>query len=693
MADDNELLAEIAENESEALEVDSQGAPAEPSTLLHKLKGAISKSVQSKVDGILQDVQKFSDYAKLYLYLQLPSGPSSGEKSLDLASLSSVEHMHACTWIRNHLEEYPDTCLPKQDVYDAYKRHCDNLCSRSLSAANFGKIIREIFPNIKARRLGGRGQSKYCYSGIRRKTVVHMPPLPSLDLKETETTERADLVPTYNDEVMDAACALTCDWAEKILKRTFNNIVEVAQFLIQQHIINPRSAHADLVMAMVVSETAEPPREKRLPPSTKKNESEAQENAAKPLPQAKKENPSKPPAAPPRDSKKAAEAAAKPPIAPQVSALMARLRLLLPRVQPVERLVVSPGVAAIHSSPPVLEPKLMATPVGGTVKMALSVGPTPSPLPLNLAPAVNGPGAMVSQQSAVPVINMILPGVAVPPTAEIPAKPRNAPGGGGVASSEPKWSLPDPLKARAPSKRPAESSTDAATVKRKRGRPRKKADEPDSCLPEKATGEEEASGTKEDSDVIVVTVGYGDCTSLPSTQRGPQKEGPEAEMLPVGDTKGSSPRDTGGTGLSAASSHVVGNPAKAAILPSQVSVIQGHRSGTQSLLKEAGSQSHKPVQSGQGLSGPEVRPNATLARDSVPRSLLEDAQSERSSSSESESEPQDLSISKSVLPSSKDHSDATSLRGSVMRLHRNSVERDKGGKASPPVTSAHAPSR
>lgn len=27
----------------------------------------------------------------------------------------------------------------------------------------------------------------YCYSGIRRKTVVNMPPLPSLDLKETET--------------------------------------------------------------------------------------------------------------------------------------------------------------------------------------------------------------------------------------------------------------------------------------------------------------------------------------------------------------------------------------------------------------------------------------------------------------------------------------------------------------------------
>ncbi|NXS69362.1 RFX5 protein, partial [Pandion haliaetus] len=234
----------------------SRGSTTESSTLLQELKSTISKSVQNKVDAILQDVQKFSDSDKLYLYLQLPSGPSLGEKSgsLDLSSLSTAEYMHACNWIRNHLEEHTDTCLPKQDVYDAYKRYCDNLCCRPLSTANFGKIIREIFPNIKARRLGGRGQSKYPSTGIRRKTVVSLPPLPSLDLKVTETqSELTDLVQSYNSEVMEAACALTCDWAEKILKRSFNNIVEVAQFLIQQHIISSRSPRADLVMAMVVS--------------------------------------------------------------------------------------------------------------------------------------------------------------------------------------------------------------------------------------------------------------------------------------------------------------------------------------------------------------------------------------------------------------------------------------------------------
>uniref|UniRef100_A0A671UQQ6 RFX-type winged-helix domain-containing protein n=1 Tax=Sparus aurata TaxID=8175 RepID=A0A671UQQ6_SPAAU len=130
--------------------------------LLQRLKGNISKSVQTKVDQILQDVQRFSDNDKLYLYLQLPSGPSSGDKSGgDSSSFNTADQLHTCNWIRSHLEEHSDTCLPKQDVYETYKRYCENLQHRPLSAANFGKIIRDIFPNIKARRLGGRGQSKY----------------------------------------------------------------------------------------------------------------------------------------------------------------------------------------------------------------------------------------------------------------------------------------------------------------------------------------------------------------------------------------------------------------------------------------------------------------------------------------------------------------------------------------------------
>ncbi|KAM8794374.1 DNA-binding protein RFX5 [Eudromia elegans] len=527
----------------------SQSNPSESSMLLQKLRSTISKSVQNKVDSILQDVQKFSDNDKLYLYLQLPSGPSLGEKSsnLDLSSLSTAEYMHACNWIRNHLEEHTDTCLPKQDVYDAYKRYCDNLCCHPLSAANFGKIIREIFPNIKARRLGGRGQSKYCYSGIRRKTVVSLPPLPSLDVKVTETqqSEKTDLVQSYNSEVMEAACTLTCDWAEKILKRSFNNIVEVAQFLIQQHIISSRSAGADLVMAMVVSEgTDKIHRDGRSPLPARKSGLEASESSDRSHGQGKKDGGSKASVLPRPPEKKKPPEMPKPVNSPQVNALVARLPLLLPRIPPGERLV-APGPPPVRSSPPVLAPKITA----GTVQVAalpLAVG-TAAPA-LGLAPALNGAPGLLSQRAAVPVLNVVLPGAppgAGLPAADSPGKPWSAPG----ESPGPPGPRDAPLP-KAP-KRPPEPPGEAP--KRRRGRPRKKADEAAGRLHEEAAGAGGALGSA----------------------RGAAATGAEGG--------GASPE--GGSGAAAAPRRSGDSPA-AAPLRSHVSVIQDGRCSAQLRARE-----------------------------------------------------------------------------------------------------------
>uniref|UniRef100_A0A8C5R4Z0 Regulatory factor X5 n=1 Tax=Leptobrachium leishanense TaxID=445787 RepID=A0A8C5R4Z0_9ANUR len=329
-----------------------------------------------------------SYYDKLYLYLQLPPGPSAPEKSLDMGCVSTAEHMYACTWIRNHLEEHTDTCLPKQDVYDAYKRYCDNLCGRPLSVANFGKIIREIFPNIKARRLGGRGQSKYPFTliGLRRKSMVSMPPLPSLDLKMTESSELTDLVQSYNNDVINASCSLICDWAEKILKRSFNNVVEVAQFLIQQHIINPRSANAELVLSMVLS--GKPLR------NDLKNAEQQRSNKATPPPQ------SNAPIPPPQVKKRPPETQ-KVASSPQVDALMARLPILLPRMPPDDK--VLNAIPPIRINPPVLAPNILSAPLN-----PLPFTAVPSGVPLTVTAGMNGTG-LVSQPVAPSVISMILP--------------------------------------------------------------------------------------------------------------------------------------------------------------------------------------------------------------------------------------------------------------------------------------------
>ncbi|XP_061262967.1 DNA-binding protein RFX5 isoform X1 [Bos javanicus] len=401
--------ARMAEDEPDAKSPKTGGRTSsgsaeagEPTTLLQRLRGTISKAVQNKVEGILQDVQKFSDNDKLYLYLQLPSGPSTGDKSSEPSTLSNEEYMYAYRWIRNHLEEHTDTCLPKQSVYDAYRKYCESLaCCRPLSTANFGKIIREIFPDIKARRLGGRGQSKYCYSGIRRKTLVSMPPLPGLDLKGSESPEMGpEVTPAPRDEVVEAACALTCDWAERILKRSFSSIVEVARFLLQQHLISARSAHAHVLKTVGLAEEDEhAPRERS---SKSKNGVENLEGGSHKRPERQVQPPKEldpragaGPSARGERKKSVAESPA--PVAnnPQVNALVARLPLLLPRAP---RSLIPP----IRVSPPILAPKLSS----GTLKMAA----------LPLPSRAGGP------QAAVPIINMILP--------TVPALPGPGPGPG-----------------------------------------------------------------------------------------------------------------------------------------------------------------------------------------------------------------------------------------------------------------------
>ncbi|XP_040269846.1 DNA-binding protein RFX7 [Bufo bufo] len=226
----------------------------EANALQQKIKNSICKSIQSKVDCILQEVEKFTDLEKLYLYLQLPSGPSNVEKS-DQSSLSSsrAQQTHAFSWIRNTLEEHPETSLPKQEVYDEYKSYCDNLGYHPLSAADFGKIMKNVFPNMKARRLGTRGKSKYCYSGLRKKAFVHMPSLPNLDFNKTgdglDGMEVSAQLQNADEEVVSAACRLVCEWAQKVLSQPFDSVLDLARFLVKSHYIGTKSMAALTVMA------------------------------------------------------------------------------------------------------------------------------------------------------------------------------------------------------------------------------------------------------------------------------------------------------------------------------------------------------------------------------------------------------------------------------------------------------------
>ncbi|XP_068565492.1 DNA-binding protein RFX5 [Cebidichthys violaceus] len=446
------------------------GGDTEPSMLLQKLKSNISKSVQTKVDQILQDVQRFSDNDKLYLYLQLPSGPSGDKSGGDSSSFNTADQLHTCNWIRSHLEEHSDTCLPKQDVYETYRRYCENLQHRPLSAANFGKIIRDIFPNIKARRLGGRGQSKYCYSGIRRKTVLNMPLLPNLDLKN-DPAELTELVQTYKQEVTEAACELICDWAQKILKRSFDTVVEIARYLIQEHIVNPRCSQAELVTsAALAGGPAKPHKVIKKTSVISKAESDAADHkkelgdSSSSLKSGDKSaaaaKPSSLDAPPPSSSSSS--------LRPAVEAFMKQLPRILPRSSLPDKTQLS-----VRSSPPSLAPKdssgvggasgpggsaPIAAPGGAGVKViAMATLPQQQggPVPVMILP--QGCLSYERETLAPPPLPLPLP---LPPPAA-PTSVLQKPRGNGNKR---------PLEAVASG---SGASSAAPPVKRKRGRPRK----------------------------------------------------------------------------------------------------------------------------------------------------------------------------------------------------------------------------
>lgn len=59
-----------------------------------------------------------------------------------------------------------DEAVPRGRVYSRYVDKCNNERIKILNPASFGKLVRIVFANIKTRRLGVRGQSKYNYCGL-----------------------------------------------------------------------------------------------------------------------------------------------------------------------------------------------------------------------------------------------------------------------------------------------------------------------------------------------------------------------------------------------------------------------------------------------------------------------------------------------------------------------------------------------
>lgn len=70
-------------------------------------------------------------------------------------------------WLMSRYEANQETSVPRSAVFAQYEIHCTEQLWDAVNPATFGKVIRAVFPDLKTRRLGMRGQSKYHYFGIK----------------------------------------------------------------------------------------------------------------------------------------------------------------------------------------------------------------------------------------------------------------------------------------------------------------------------------------------------------------------------------------------------------------------------------------------------------------------------------------------------------------------------------------------
>ena len=107
-------------------------------------------------------------------------------------------------WLNSSYISYTDGNVSRQGLYGSYLRICQQYDIKPINSASFGKSVRQSFPNIKTRRLGVRGNSKYHYCGIRPATAKEAEILMNLSQSEKPEPSHNGNTPSSADDDVDS---------------------------------------------------------------------------------------------------------------------------------------------------------------------------------------------------------------------------------------------------------------------------------------------------------------------------------------------------------------------------------------------------------------------------------------------------------------------------------------------------------
>lgn len=121
---------------------------------------------------------------------------------------------------------------------------------KPLSTADFGKVMKQVFPTVRPRRLGMRGHSRYCYAAMRKATKLDPPLLPNLSSPGTSSSMGGGDTGflngphvSFSPSEVQSKCASNVDhspawevirrWAEGALKHSFESSNDLAEYIIK----------------------------------------------------------------------------------------------------------------------------------------------------------------------------------------------------------------------------------------------------------------------------------------------------------------------------------------------------------------------------------------------------------------------------------------------------------------------------
>ncbi|XP_017046659.1 uncharacterized protein LOC108091804 [Drosophila ficusphila] len=235
----------IAENVMNALSNSNTAGAAVPSEekmrrVQQVIEASLDDNAKLQISQILERVSGLKPIEKLFLYLRLPGECADTDPLRQpqnpLGTRSEINH--TINWVRSHLEHDAQVSIPKQDVYNDYIAYCERLSIKPLSTADFGKVMKQVFPGVRPRRLGTRGNSRYCYAAMRKTTKLTPPQLPQLCKSEqvlganspsdssqlTNASSLSGLPSTGGDsECWDVVRS----WAEKLLNTKLESVADL----------------------------------------------------------------------------------------------------------------------------------------------------------------------------------------------------------------------------------------------------------------------------------------------------------------------------------------------------------------------------------------------------------------------------------------------------------------------------------